>query len=408
MIWTSLSLVAFNQLIQMFAYSVLIPSLLSELGLSYGLAGTLTSAYMLALSLAMVPTGSLGDRYGGRPIVLAGVVLMTLGTGLFLIARDFEWLVVSRVLVGAGAAVGLLLPPPILAYWFLKDQFRVVVGLHVSFGKIGSVVAMWVLPPLIGWLGWRAGYGVVSLVGPLSFLVAALFLFDRPRQLNLNLKTLAVQERASVGTAPPPALRLMDLARNREVVLMAVSQFLVFSNYFGMTNWLPTYFKTNGGMSEVAAGFQTGFILWGTIIGYAASGSVANRLGKVVPLYSAGAALAALLTVGFATGLFLQLSPLLLPPLMVLYGLSVSIMVLTLPILVDFVPTTALARASGLVLTFGYFGAVVSPSVIGFVADQTRSLESAFWLAVVSAACACLVSRLIREERSLQRTTATD
>lgn len=400
-IWAALTMVYFNQLVQMFAYSVLIPALLSELQLSYTLAGALTSAYMLSLSSVMIPVGALGDKIGGRVLMLGGLAAMVAGTAVFALASSYPMALASRVLVGAGAGVALVLPPAMLAYWLEKGQYRVLIGLHLSVGKIGSVVAMWVLPPLVVALGWRLGYATISLLGPLALLFCFVFLANRPTEVGLTgMHTLAVSSPQPARRAAP-GLPWRTLARSRNLLLLALSEFLIFANYFGMTNWLPTYFKVRGSLSDVEAGFQTGFILWGTIIGYALSGPAVNLVGRGAPIFSAGAAISAVLTAIFATGALVALPSWTWPAIMLVYGLSVSIMVLTLPIMTAIVPASSLATANGVVLALGYLGAMASPPLIGAVADATGTLSLGFWVPVATSACASVTSALIREHEGL-------
>ena len=381
----------------MFATASLHPSLLAELSLSYALAGTFTSAYMLSLCAAMVPTGALGDRLGGRSLLIAGLVSMSVGSALFAVAQSYPVALISRFFVGAGAAAILVLPAPVLAFWFKKEQFRTVFGLHVSVGKTGSIVAMWVLPPLVVSLGWRLGYGVTSLVTPLALLAAFLFLVDEPRQVGLAEQGMAVSRQAGKVRERPKGEPLAKVVRNPDILLLAGGEFLLFANYFGVVNWLPTFFKTVVGTGEVEAGFQTGFILWGTVIGFAASGPLANLLGKCRPLFSAGTAATALLTLVFATGSLPALPAWTWPSIMFTYGLCLSVMVLIQPILATLVPVRSLGTANGFVFMVSYMGAMISPPVMGAVADATGSLTACFWVAVVCAAASFVTSLFIRE-----------
>ena len=389
----------------MFSSASLIPSLLADLNLNYALAGTITSAYMLALSVALLPIGSIGDRIGGRALTLAGLCSIFLGSALFAVATTYPVAMAGRVLIGAGAAAALVLPPPMLAFWFAKSEYRTVVGFHTSIGKMGSVVATWVLPPLIMAFGWRLGYGTVSLVCPLALLVAFLFLLNEPKDVGLG---------RGVGMAVSPAVRpkgrqserrasLLAVVRNRNVVLMGVCEMLLFANYFGLINWMPTYFKTVVGASEVQAGFQTGFVLWGTIIGYAASGPLANFLGSCRPLYSAGLAAATVLSAVFAGGLLPLMPSWAWSPLMLTYGLCVSVMVMVLPILTTLVPVRSLGTAGGFALMVGYLGAMASPPAMGAIADATGSLAASFWLPVGATLLGFVVSLGLREGTAADR-----
>ncbi|MCL4467084.1 MAG: MFS transporter [Chloroflexi bacterium] len=241
-----MALVAFNQMTQMFAYSVLIPSLMAELHLTYALAGTLTSAYTLAMCATMAPVGIIGDRLGVRALVLAGTVALLLGAFLFASASNYPVALASRLLVGAGAGVALALPPPVLAYWFNKSEYKSVTGLQISVGKTGSVVATWVLPPLVVALGWRLGYSAMSLVGVATLLLVFAVQANRPSEVGLpDSLGMAVSDDQRERSAPEPPLPFRQMVRQRDLLLLAISQALIYIAYFGMTNWLPTYYQVS-------------------------------------------------------------------------------------------------------------------------------------------------------------------
>lgn len=399
-IWLTLSLAAFSQNLQLFAYSVLIPSVLSELRLSYALAGTLSSAYMLSVALSMTPSGILSDRIGVRKMMIVALALLSAGALLFATATTFELAFLSRVLMGAGAAAVMILPAPILAFWFPKAEYRSMFGLHVSVGKVGSVLATWALPPLVLALGWRLGYGILSLLGPLSLLAALVFVVGRPEDVGLPRGRSWASGRGTGGrieSRSDARLSWWRLLRLPGLLALGVSQFFYFGAYFGMVNWLPTYFRSTVGLAEVEAGLFTGVILWGTIVGFAASGPAANAIGRCRPLYSAGLATTGVFTILFAASLVPGLPTWAWIPLLFAFGLGLSAMVLIAPLVTSIVPVNSLATGSGLAFALGFTGAMVTPPVIGALADYTGSLSGAFWLAVGCAFLGFGTSLLVRE-----------
>ena len=396
-IWSVVSLVAFYQNCQLFAYSVLVPSLLAELRLSYALAGTLSSAYGLASILVMAPAGLLSDRLGWRRLVVCGLATMSLGTYLFASADSYAQAFFSRMLLGLGAGIAMILPTPLLAFWFSKAQYRSVLGLHISVGKMGSIVATWLLPALIGALGWRLGFGVVALLGPLA-LAGALLLADEPVEVGLpGGGTLAVPRASRSAARPEPAPPFARVVRNRDLLLLSASQCLFFVAYFGTINWLPTYLQTVVAVSETEAGLLTGFILWGTIIGFALSGPATNYFGRCRPLYSGGMLATAVMTALLAASALPAVPSWSWPPLMLLYGLCLSTMVLMNPILAGLVPGPALGTANGILFTLSFTGSMAGPPLLGIVADLSGALTNGFWLGAACAATGSLTSLLIRE-----------
>lgn len=410
LVWLVISLLAFNQSAQTFAYPVLVPSLLAELGLSYSLAGGLMSAYVLAMASVMLPVGLVADRIGGRALTIAGLAVLSLGALLFATANSYPLAVFSRALVGVGAGVAIVLPAPMLARWFSPRRYPSVLGAHVSLGKTGSIVATWVLAPLIGWLGWRGGYAAVSLFGPLGLLAALLFLADEPGDVRIAADQRPTPPRSPLKRGGPQekAVSLRRIIGSKDVLMLAAAQFCFFSTYYGAINWLPTYFKVEVGLSEIDAGFSTGFILWGTIVGFALSGPAAGLVGGCRPLFSGGLATTAALTVLFAAGLMPSVPAWLWPPLMLLYGFCLSNMVLMMPILATIVPSQSLGTANGFVFSVAYIGAVLAPPAIGATADASGSLTTGLWLAVASGVLGFFLSLFVAEGAASRRSGPGD
>ncbi|HEY6276443.1 MAG TPA: MFS transporter, partial [Streptosporangiaceae bacterium] len=70
------------------------------------------NGYTLTLTAFLLIGGSLGDRFGRRKVYLIGVIWFTVSSVACGLAPDAVFLIVTRVLQGAGAA---LLTPGSLA-----------------------------------------------------------------------------------------------------------------------------------------------------------------------------------------------------------------------------------------------------------------------------------------------------
>ncbi|MHB1007337.1 MAG: MFS transporter [Chloroflexota bacterium] len=394
-VWAALGVINFNQNAQMYMLGIIVPYLLAELQLSYALAGTLVSAYLLSIALVITPVGILGDRLGGRRVLIVGTATMIAGSFLFAVADSFSVAFVSRIITGLGATAAITMSGPLAAYWFSVRQFRVVHGLGTGVGKVGSVAAMWVVPPLVVVIGWRLGFGVVSLAGPLALAAAVLVLASKPADVGLPpvdvLAGPARQQRDGERR-----LGLWQLLRRPSVAPLAVASFFYFAAYFGSINWLPSYLAEVLKLDKVGAGFQSGIVLWGTIAGYLLTGPAANRLGRCRPLYTGGFFLAGILI----TSLALDVSGLpgwVLPPFFFVLGIACSGLLFMTPMLAVLVPRGSLATASGLVFTTSYLGAVVMPPLMGLVADTTGSLAQGFWLTAACGFLGAVASLFIHE-----------
>jgi len=141
---------------------------------------TLTG-YMLALAAATLAVGPLSDRYGRRPVLLAGLAVYTLGSVACALAPGIDALIAGRALQAAGGCAGLVLGRAMVRDCAPADR---AAGLLASITMAMAVVPA--LSPALGgildeWLGWRAGFVVLAAYGALLLGACALRLGETNR-----------------------------------------------------------------------------------------------------------------------------------------------------------------------------------------------------------------------------------
>jgi len=89
-------------------------------GVPLWIAGLLPFAFYLAYGVCSVPFGLLMDRKGGRPVILLGMFLMTLGCLLFYSGTSWWLIIVIVFIIGIGA-VGYAISPVMIPYFELSN-----------------------------------------------------------------------------------------------------------------------------------------------------------------------------------------------------------------------------------------------------------------------------------------------
>lgn len=90
----------------------LFPLLFTAAGLSLGRIGILAALYPAAWGLGQLATGAASDRYGRKPLIVAGMLLQAAALAGFALAGTFSWWAVAALALGAGTA---LVYPTLLA-----------------------------------------------------------------------------------------------------------------------------------------------------------------------------------------------------------------------------------------------------------------------------------------------------
>lgn len=136
---------------------------------------TMTS-YLIGVSFSQLVYGPLSDRHGRRPIILIGLVITIIGSCLCAAATSVLFVVIARLIQGAGAGVCNSLFRALI-----RDQFT---GHKMS--QVGSYAGMmytiaFALAPVLGgyiqsYFGWRANFIFIAVVVLAIFIVLALLL----------------------------------------------------------------------------------------------------------------------------------------------------------------------------------------------------------------------------------------
>jgi len=135
--------------------AVALPSISADLKLSFGTSMWVQAAYLLTMAVLLIPLGSLADRRGRVRFYQAGIALFTVGSLLCGLSMNGAWLVGSRVIQAAGAALAVTMSTAIVTSVFPAHERGRALGLNVMAVYLGLSVG----PPLGGLLadtlGWR-------------------------------------------------------------------------------------------------------------------------------------------------------------------------------------------------------------------------------------------------------------
>ena len=133
-------------------------------------------AYLVSLAVFIPASGWLGDRFGGKRVLLTAIVVFTIGSVLCGLAQNMTQLVAFRVLQGAG---GGMMAPVGMAMLFrvFPPAERVRAA---SIMTVGTTLAPAIGPVLGGFLvtdfSWRWVFFVNLPIGIVAVLFGALFL----------------------------------------------------------------------------------------------------------------------------------------------------------------------------------------------------------------------------------------
>jgi DHA1 family bicyclomycin/chloramphenicol resistance-like MFS transporter len=156
------------------------PALVGTLGAGAGTVQLTLSLFLLGMAVSQLVLGTLSDRFGRRPVMLAGLALTVVASFAALMATSITGLIIARTCQAFGATTGIVIGRAVIRDLYDRDRAASMIGWVTMAMVIAPMIA-----PLIGGaldtaIGWRAIFvfmGVFALV----VLVWTLFVLPETR-----------------------------------------------------------------------------------------------------------------------------------------------------------------------------------------------------------------------------------
>jgi DHA1 family bicyclomycin/chloramphenicol resistance-like MFS transporter len=223
-----------------------LPVLVTTFGSDIAIAQMTVSLFMVGLAVSQLVMGPLSDRFGRKPVLLAGLCLMVVASLGCLFAQTMPQLIVARFLQALGGATGMVISRAIVRDLYSRDRVGAMISLVIA---VMMIVQM--LSPLIGGLietafGWRAIFYVITTM---AILITAAIAVALPETRRLEMRNNGGGFRADVS----------NLIRSRAFVGYVLCQVLASSIIFTFAGGGPYVVVTQMGRSsaEYGAWFAT-------------------------------------------------------------------------------------------------------------------------------------------------------
>ena len=173
--------------------AVLAPYLSNDLNINAEQLGLITSAYFLTFGLFQLPLGVLLDKFGARKVQSILFLVAATGAILFSLGNDVWSLVIARGLIGLGVSGALMGAFKAFAVWYPKDRLPLLIGIFMSAGGMGAIVASTPLEMALQITDWR---GVYLFLGIVTIFTGALIFFIVPekKETHNQEKTLPIMK----------------------------------------------------------------------------------------------------------------------------------------------------------------------------------------------------------------------
>lgn len=174
-VFATISLIYFFVYFHRVSTSVIVSDLLAAFDTTATALGVMSAMYFHIYALNQPIVGYLADRIGPRRVIAYWSMTAAAGCFIFGAAPTIGWASAGRALIGFG--VGGVYVPTVkaLSQWFDQRQFATMVGLLMSVGNLGAVIATTPLAWAAGTFGWRPTFfliGCITLAMAVAMLIA--------------------------------------------------------------------------------------------------------------------------------------------------------------------------------------------------------------------------------------------
>ncbi|MFV0488851.1 MAG: MFS transporter, partial [Vibrio fluvialis] len=254
-------------------FSIIGVAIKAELGLSEFQFGLLVATPILTGSLIRLFLGVWTERYGGRIVFSAQMLLTALATWALTLADSYAMYLLAAL--GIGLAGGsFIIGVAYVSRWYDAGRQGTALGVFGA-GNVGAAVTKFVAPFVMVAAGWQ-GVAYVWAIG-LAIMGVLFFIFakDDPE---------LVDRRARGIKAPSLAEQFAPL-KNLQVWRFSLYYFFVFGAFVALALWLPHYLIDVYGVDVELAGMAAATFSLSASVFRAYGGHLSDRFGARTVLY---------------------------------------------------------------------------------------------------------------------------
>lgn len=380
--WLALAVLFLGRTVMAFQFqsvaSVSAP-IVKSLAIDYAALGTLIGLYMLPGLVIALPGGLLGQRFGDKRLVLAGLALMAVGGAATGIAEGFALAAFGRLVAGIGGVLLSVLLTKMVADWFSGREIVLAMGVYLSSWPLGISLGLVLLGPLAAAWSWAAVMHLTAVLS-LAMLILVAALYRDPPEF----------DRAKVPATFRPNLSRRDFGL---VILSGWVWTFYTIGFMTLLSFGPE-FLTDVGYTSAAASAVVSTVTWLLILALPLGAFTAERFARPTKILAISLAATAI-AISLVTQSMYPLA------LFVLIGLLCGpsgSLAMALP--AEILKVENRSAGMGVYWTVYYFGMAAFLPVAGLSRDLSGSSAAPLWFSAASMVAAVLALALFRGVQS--------
>ncbi|MEO7999412.1 MAG: MFS transporter, partial [Gemmatimonadaceae bacterium] len=260
-------------------FSLTLPAVIAELGLTKAQAGALGSITLLGAAAGGLIFGYIADRFGRTRALMASVLMYSVFTAACGLSQTLTQFAIVRALLGLGMggewASGAAL---VSETWPAKQRGRALAFMQGSWA-IGFAVAAVTVGIVLPRFGWRTVYFIGVLP---AFFTLWVRRYVKEPDVWVARRNAPPHERAKDGLSFTSIFKGKLLPLTAAVTLMNAC---VLFGWWGLNGWIPSYLSLpvaqgGVGLSTSTMSSLVVFMQLGMWLGYISFGYIADAIGR--------------------------------------------------------------------------------------------------------------------------------
>lgn len=226
------------------------------------------SVFLAGFACGQIFYGPLSDRFGRRPVMLAGLAIYGAASLACVFADSIETLIFARFVQALGACAG-----PVLGRAIVRDVWGATESARIIAYMGGAMAIAPLLGPTLGGFltvlfGWQSNFVVLLLVSLLQLVAVA----SRLRESNVHRDPAATQPRQMLAN-------FRRLLADRRYIGHVLTFSFSYSALFAFISGSSFVLAERHGLTPQLYGMCFGIVVAGYLVGSLASGRLVRRMG---------------------------------------------------------------------------------------------------------------------------------
>ncbi|WP_017727857.1 MFS transporter [Halalkalibacterium ligniniphilum] len=276
-----------------FSLGAILPFMREGLVLTYTEAGIIASAVFLGYLLSVISVGYFVQRFSTKNVILAALLVLSLGMTLSVVAFNFWMAYVSLFIIGLGSG-GVNVPSlSLIRRWFSQKYRGMALGITNSGSGLGMFASGFLVPMLmlISNEGWRISWGALAGAVIVIFLLNLFFLIEDPRMLNVlpvGQKELSEKEETvqiGHGNLKAESHLIEHVYRSKWIFSIGLIYFTWGFSYLIYSTFFIDYLINDAAIESTTAGQFFAIAGVVSIVSGFIWGSLSDRIGRMLTLF---------------------------------------------------------------------------------------------------------------------------